>query len=242
MQEKLGTEAWRDASVAKKPIWTEGRRKHSPDAPARPGDVLITDGTYSGGEKWCRHPMSNTRTLFATVTPLRKDCFNGDARGALGLGGTASMIGALIEFAVEIPEVQGWELTVLASSLLESGASNASSPSLLSPFSVTAAEILEDLCAHESNVMIVLPLYAGESERSRPWLTSGFGGCPVKEDITTLDISEDKDKERESILLRCEVLTALSLSQIVGTVIKTWIEERAYAYLMGLQTRLRVNI
>lgn len=60
-------------------------------------------------------------------------------------------------------------------------------------FSVTAAEILEDLCAHESNVMIVLPLYAGESERSRPWLTSGFGGCPVKEDMSVETRGETGD-------------------------------------------------
>lgn len=103
------------------------------------------------------------------------------------------MIGASIEFSVEIPEVQGRESTFLAESVFESCASNASSPSLFPPFSATAADILEDLCAHEPNVMIVLHLHAGKSERSRSWLTSMFGGCPGKEDMSAKTSGETGD-------------------------------------------------
>lgn len=104
------------------------------------------------------------------------------------------MIDASIEFTVEIPEVQGWESTFLAGSVLESCASNVSnSPSLFPPFSVTAADILKDLCAHEPNVMIVLHSHAGKSERSRSWLTSMFGGCPGKEDMSAKTSGETGD-------------------------------------------------
>lgn len=120
----------------------------------------------------------------------------GDGKSAVAftvVSGTVSTTGALTEFAVEISEVRARELTVLAGSLFERCASNASSPSLVPAFSVITAKIIEDLCAHESDVMIVLPLCAGKSETSRSWVTSQLSDCPRKEDASAKTRGETGD-------------------------------------------------
>lgn len=92
-------------------------------------------------------------TAFCSLDQIHSD---GGSVGALGLEGTAFIIGVLVEFTVEIPEVQGRELT--AGSLLEA----VRLMRLAQLFSLplrSQLQRLEDLCGHDLNVMITLPIY-----------------------------------------------------------------------------------